>query len=91
MKRLLLPLVCFPLFAYAGLNKSDCVHVRWQAKFHDADGDVGPFANMKYSLIRATNGAVVYQGASVEKGQAHWENACKGEAYTIRQNGFIGE
>ena len=57
----------------------------------DADGEARPFANMKYSLIRDSDNAVVYQGTIDAKGHAQWDDACKGEAYTLRQDDLLGE
>jgi hypothetical protein len=52
---------------------------------------VGPFANMKFSLIRLSDGAVVYQGTTDDQGRYGWSSACRGEHYRIRQDGLMGE
>lgn len=84
-------LVCLSVLGCADQQKLACVHTRWQATFMEADGEVGPFANMKYTLIRASDNAVVYQGTTDGKGHAQWDGACEGEAYTIRQDGLLGD
>ncbi|RKU01197.1 hypothetical protein C7H84_22240 [Burkholderia sp. Nafp2/4-1b] len=91
MKKLASLLFCFSLLACAAQSHADCVHAPFHAKFQDADGEVGPFGNMKFSLIRVSDGAVVYQGTTDERGQAEWRDACRGEQYRIRQDGLMGE
>ncbi|WP_124494823.1 MULTISPECIES: hypothetical protein [unclassified Burkholderia] len=68
MKKLVPLLFCFSLLGCAAQSHAGCVHVPFHAKFQDADGDVGPFANMKFSLIRMSDGAVVYQGTTDDQG-----------------------
>ncbi|MET3822537.1 hypothetical protein ACVK00_006923 [Burkholderia sp. PvR073] len=91
MKKLVPLLFCFALLGCAAQSHADCVHAPFHAKFQDADGDVGPFANMKFSLIRVSDGAVVYQGTTDDQGRADWSDACRGEHYRIRQDGLMGE
>ncbi|WP_174963898.1 hypothetical protein [Burkholderia ubonensis] len=91
MKKLVPLLFCLSLLGCAGQQEAGCIRAPFQAKFQDADGDVGPFANMKFSLIRASDGAVVYHGTTDEQGRARWDHACRGEQYTIRQDGLLGE
>ncbi|KFG92482.1 hypothetical protein GQ56_0137000 [Burkholderia paludis] len=91
MKKLVPLLLCFSLLGCAAQQETNCVHAPFHAKFQDADGDVGPFANMKFSLIRVSDGAVVYQGTTDEQGRAEWAHACRGEQYQLRQDGLLGE
>ena len=91
MKKLVPLLYCFALLGWAAQSHADCVHAPFHAKFQDADGDVGPFANMKFSLIRGADGAVVYQGTTDDQGRYGWSSACRGEHYRIRQDGLMGE
>ncbi|CAB3975452.1 hypothetical protein BLA3211_08477 [Burkholderia aenigmatica] len=93
MKKLVPLLFCFSLLGCAAQQQqeSGCVRAPFHAKFQDADGDAGPFANMKFSLIRASDGVVVYQGTTDEHGRADWADACRGEQYRLRQDGLLGE
>ncbi|WP_175718981.1 hypothetical protein [Burkholderia anthina] len=84
-------LLSFSLLGCAAQHEIACVRAPFHAKFQDADGDVGPFANMKFSLIRVSDGVVVYHGTTDKLGRAAWPDACRGEQYTIRQDGLIGE
>lgn len=91
MKKLIPLLLSFSLLGCAAQHETACVRAPFHAKFQDADGDVGPFANMKFSLIRVSDGAVVYHGTTDAQGRAEWSNACRGEQYTIRQDDLIGD
>ncbi|MGS0897013.1 hypothetical protein ACVBGC_31440 [Burkholderia stagnalis] len=84
-------LFCLSLLGCAGPQESGCVRAPFHVKFQDADGDVGPFADMKFSLVRVSDGAVVYQGTTDAQGRAEWAHACRGERYRIRQDGLSGE
>ncbi len=85
MKKLVPLLYCFALLGWAARSHADCVHAPFHAKFQDADGDVGPFGNMRFSVIRVSDGAAVYQGTTDDQGRADWSGACRGEHYRIRQ------
>ncbi|MBM2771355.1 hypothetical protein [Burkholderia anthina] len=91
MKKLVPLLLSFSLLGCAAQHQTSCVRAPFHAKFQDADGDVGPFANMKFSLIRVSDGVAVYRGTTDAQGRAEWSDACRGEQYTIRQDGLIGE
>ncbi|WP_157375230.1 hypothetical protein, partial [Burkholderia ubonensis] len=68
----------------AGQQDAGCIRARFHAKFQDAEGDVGPFANMEFSLIRASDGAVVYHGTTDEQDRTRWDHACRGEQVRLR-------
>jgi hypothetical protein len=71
------------------VTENSCKPAHGEISFADADGDTELFANLKFSVRRASDGTIVYQGTTDGKARATWQGGCAGDDFIIRQDGFL--
>lgn len=88
---LLACVVSHEVFSQTPVQGNVCKPAHGEISFEDADGGTEEFANLKFSIRRASDDSVVYQGTTDSQGKAKWQGGCEGEDIVIRQDGFIDE